>query len=391
MLFHITILFFYDNLQVYFDFLLFFCILQWIKDKSWDFFSLCTFTILHFYNFFMLNIIKNRKLYYSVSWVLTLVALLFIFVFPLNLWIDMTWGTQTEYTYTNLEIESVRNEVNDIKKTVTLSWTETEVINNIDVYKITWENKIAIVAWFDSSISEVELETLKVSFKNKALSTLKKLDTTVVETQYISIWKSFWDYIKNTAISTLIITVLGIALYLAWAFSWILTGWSIILSFSSIVIITLFHDVIVAVWFYVFTSNFLPDFKIDTFFVTALLTILWYSINDTIVVFDRIRANLKLHSKKHKKDLDEIINMSINETFARSLYTSFTVIMVLVAILFFWPETIKWFVLTMLYGTLIWTYSSIFIAAPMLYDFNKGKAIELYEKKEYNPDDKIVV
>lgn len=337
----------------------------------------------------MLNVIKNRKIYYSISWILTILALLFIFAFKLNLWIDMTWWTQTEYTYSNLEIEKVREEINEVKKTLTLSWVE--IINNVDIYKITWENKIAIVAWFDSSIKEGELENFKVDFKNKALNSLKKIDSTVVETQYISIWKSFWDYIKNTAISTLIITAIWIALYLAWAFSWILSWWGIILSFSSIVIITLFHDVIVAVWFYVFTSNFLPDYKIDTFFVTALLTILWFSINDTIVVFDRIRANLKLHSKKHKKDLDEIINMSINETLARSLYTSLTVIMVLISILIFWPETIKWFVLTMLYGTLIWTYSSIFIASPMLYDFNKGKAIEIYEKKEYNEDDKIVV
>jgi preprotein translocase SecF subunit len=337
----------------------------------------------------MLNVIKNRNIYYSISGFLTVLSLLFIFVFPLNLWIDMTWWTQTEYTYSNLEVEAVRANVDKVKDTFTLSWSE--IINNIDVYKITWENKIAIVAWFHTSIVDTELENIKVDFKNKTLASLKQLDPTVLETQYISIWKSFWDYIKNTAISTLIITVLWIALYLAWAFSWILSWWGIILSFSSIVILSLFHDVIVAVWFYVFTSNFLPDFKIDTFFVTALLTILWYSINDTIVIFDRIRANLKLNTKKNKKDLDEIINISINETFARSIYTSLTVIMVLVAILIFWPVTIKWFVLTMLYGTLIWTYSSIFIAAPMLYDFNKGKAIELYEKKEYNSDDKIVV
>lgn len=337
----------------------------------------------------MLKIIKNRKLYYSISWAFTILALLFIFTFKLNLWIDMTWWTQTEYTYSKLDVEQVRLSVEEIKKWSTFSGVE--IINNIDVYKVTWENKIAVVAWFDSSVNDTELENLKVDFKNKVLKKLKEVDSTVLETLYISIWKSFWDYIKNTAISTMIITVLWIAIYLARAFSWILTGWSIILSFSSIVILSLFHDVIVAVWFYVFTSNFLPDFKIDTFFVTALLTILWYSINDTIVVFDRIRANLKLYSKKHKKDLDEIIDLSINETFARSLYTSFTVIIVLIAILFFWPETIKWFVLTMLYGTLIGTYSSIFIASPLLYDFNKWKAIELYEKKEYNADDKIVV
>jgi len=338
----------------------------------------------------MLDVIKKRKNYYMVSIVLTILALLFIFVFKLNLWIDMTWWTQTEYTYSSdINIETIRTDIDSIKNEIQLNWKS--VINTIDVYKITWEQKFDIIAWFDSSIDDTNLEKLKNDFRTKALESLKKTDPEIIESQYINIWKSFWDYIKNTAILTLILTVSWIAIYLAWAFSWILTWWKIIMSFSSIVIITLFHDVIVASWFYVLTSDFLPDFKIDTFFVTALLTILWYSINDTIVVFDRIRANLKLHTKKDKKKFNEIINLSINETLARSLYTSFMVIIVLIAILIFWPINIKWFVLTMLYWTLIWTYSSIFIAAPMLYDFNKNKDLEIYEKKKLTPEDKMVV
>lgn len=339
----------------------------------------------------MLNVIKNRNLYYGVSWVLTVIALAFLFVFKLNLWIDMTWWTQTEYSYswTSITIEEVRKNVWEVEKTILNNWKN--VINSTEIYKITWEDKFAIIAWFDNSLDEKTLETYKIEFKSKAFASLKKLDPNLIETQYTNIWKSFWDYIKNTAILTLVLAVLWITIYLAWAFSWVLTGWKIILSFSGIVIITLFHDVVVAAWFYVFTSNFLPDFKIDTFFITALLTILWYSINDTIVVFDRIRSNLKLYTKKDKKSLDEIVNMSINETLARSIYTSLMVIIVLFSILLFWPETIKWFVLTMIYGTLIGTYSSIFISSPMLFDFNKNEKIELYERKEVREEDKYVV
>lgn len=337
----------------------------------------------------MLNVIKNRNLYYAVSIIITIIALAFLFIFKLNLWIDMTWGTQTEYSYKNIAIEDVRNNITEVKKWIT--YNSKEVINSTEIFKITWENKFAIIAWFDSSIPEKDLENLKIEFKTKALITLKKLDSEIIETQYINIWKSFWDYIKNTAILTLILAVFWIALYLAWAFSWVLNWWKIILSFSSIVIITLFHDVIVAAWFYVFTSNFFPEFKIDTFFITALLTILGYSINDTIVVFDRIRSNLKIYTKKDKKEFKDIINMSINETLARSLYTSLTVVIVLISILIFGPETIKWFVLTMIYWTLIGTYSSIFVSAPMLYDFNKHEKLEVYEKKVISDDDKIVV
>ncbi len=340
----------------------------------------------------MIDVIKNRSLYYAISWVLTVIALIFMFAIKLNLWIDMTGWTQTEYQYTsNLDIEKARETIVALEKTI-LSKEWKEVINSTEIFKITWEKKFSIIAWFDNSIEEKTLETYKIDFKTNALEVLKKEDSSIIETQYINIGKSFWDYIKNTAILTLILALFGIAIYLAWAFSWVLSWWRIILSFAWIVIITLFHDVIVAAWFYIFTSDFYPEFKVDTFFVTALLTILWYSISDTIVVFDRVRHNLKLHTNK-KKDtgLWNIVNLSINEMLTRSIYTSLMVMIVLVSIFIWWPDAIKWFVLTMIYWTLIWTYSSIFIAAPMLYDFNKSKKLELYEKKEMTIEDKIVV
>ena len=122
----------------------------------------------------------------------------------------------------------------------------------------------------------------------------------IIETKYTNIWKSFWDYIRNTAIVTLIIAIVSISIYIAWAFSWVVV-WVNILSFSVITIITLFHDILIASWLYILVSIFLPEFKIDTFFVTALLTILGYSINDTIVVFDRIRAIWKYLKEKTRR------------------------------------------------------------------------------------------
>jgi preprotein translocase SecF subunit len=112
------------------------------------------------------------------------------------------------------------------------------------------------------------------------------------------------------------------------------------MSFALITVITLFHDVFISSGLYIMTSNFLPEFKIDTYFITALLTTLGYSINDTIVVLDRIRTNLRAFGGRTKK-LDEIVNMSVSETLTRSIYTSLTVIFVLVAILILGPVTIK--------------------------------------------------
>jgi preprotein translocase SecF subunit len=157
---------------------------------------------------------------------------------------------------------------------------------------------------------------------------------------------------------------------------------------------TLFHDVLISTGLYIATSMFLPEFKIDTFFVTALLTILGYSINDTIVVFDRIRSNLiKYAGKKGKdgKELNEIVDLSITQTIVRSIYTSATLLFVLLTIFFFGPETIKGFVLVMIFGTIVGTYSSVFIASPLLYLANKDKKLTIYKKQVVNPEDKIVV
>ncbi len=334
-----------------------------------------------------LKIIKNRKPFLIVSVILFLLSLVMIFFWNLNLWIDMTWWTQSEYTYKELNINNIKEEISNEAQAVLLDWKP--VINATNAYKVTGENIISIVVWFDSSIDDVKLSELKESFREKTLAILQSSDSTVQESSYTNIWKSFWDYIKNTAIITLIIAIIWIALYVAWTFSWVVS-WISSVSFAAIVIITLFHDVVIASWFYILASNFFPEFKIDTFFITALLTILWYSINDTIVIFDRIRSNLEAWAKENKQ-LKTIIDMSVNESIRRSLYTSLTLLFVLITILFAWPESISGFVLVMIFGTIIGTYSSIFVASPLLYEINKNKKLSIIEKKAFNPEDKIVV
>lgn len=339
----------------------------------------------------MLQVIKNRKYFYAIEIVLFIFAILAPFFTDLNYWIDMTGGTQTEYTYNNanLDIEKIRTE------TEKLAWGFKNdshlIINSVQVYKIAGEQKFAIIAWFNNTaMTEVELEKYKLQFKNELLKIFSNIDNSVIETQYINVWKSFWDYIKKTAIITLILAIIWIAIYVSYAFSWVISGINAF-SFSGITILTLFHDVAVAAGLFIFAWIFFKEFQIDTFFITALLTILGYSINDTIVVFDRIRTNLEISVQKKNPDLKEIIDKSINETLTRSIYTSLTLFIVLVAIFFWGPEAIKWFTLVMIFWTVVGTYSSIFIAAPLLYDINKNKELKIMEKKTYNPDDKIVV
>jgi len=339
-----------------------------------------------------MDVLKNRVIYLAISGVFFLISLFLIFVPNLNLGIDMTWWIQMEYNYeNNINIDNIKQELDIEKDKFLNNWEKT--INNVKVYWITWEKTVAVVVWFYNNTDDKTLEKLKTNFKEKVFDTISKQDNTAKESRYVNIWKSFWDYIKDTAFITLALAIVAITFYVAFAFSWVVS-WISVISFALITIITLFHDVIISSWAYILTSLFLPEFQIDTFFITALLTILWYSINDTIVVFDRIRANLKKYAGikwQNKKSLDEIVNISVNQTITRSIYTSLTLFFVLLTIFFFWPETISGFILVMIFGTLVGTYSSIFIASPILYMVNKNKKLTKYIKDDWNVDHKIVV
>lgn len=320
------------------------------------------------------NFISKRFGFYSVGIFTSLVAIIALLVLPLNLWIDMTGWVQIEYSFTNkidvkADVESIAN---GIKKE--LLFNNQEAINNITTYKITWENKFVVEAWFNklNKLDWKALEDIKTSFKEKLSKKLWQINwNNIALTKYVNIWESFGDYIKKTAYITIIITILAISLYIAWAFRGSIE-WFSSFPFAGVTIITLAHDVLAALGFYLITSFFFPEFKVDTFFITAMLTVLGYSVSDTIVIMDRIRSNLRQKLTK-KIDFWNLINNSINETLARSLYTSFAVFLTLLAMFFFGPITIKGFILAMMYWTIFWTYSSIAIAAPMLYDFSGKK------------------
>jgi len=306
-----------------------------------------------------LNVIKNRYVYLAISWVFMLISLLALLFWNLNYWIDMTGWTKAEYSYSkdSLDLDKIRKDLeNEAEKIV---HNGKKVINAVKVYKIAWEKKIWVTTWYDNILLSSEdkklleqnnkltetkiaweiLSEIKKDFREKTLEVLKKYDPKIEETSYTNIGKSFGDYIKNTAYLTLFLAIIAIAIYVTNAFSWV-ASWISTTSFALITIVTLFHDVLIATGLYIITSIFYPEFKIDTFFITALLTILGYSINDTIVVFDRIRSNIKKLVKK--KSLEEIIEISVSETLRRSIFTSLTVFFVLLTVFFFWPESIKW-------------------------------------------------
>lgn len=335
-----------------------------------------------------LKIIENRKTYFIMSWIAILLSCAMIFFWNLNLGIDMTWWTQSEFAYDTYEYnsEEILELSQQIKDQIN---TAGNIISTVSTYKISWENAFVAEAGFSNSIDTQELETYKIQFRDVLEEEYKTL-WDISLTKYTNIWASFGEYIKNTAKLTLFLAIVAIAIYIAYAFSW--SAWGISsLSFAVITLVTLFHDVLISSGLYIFISWFFPHFQIDTFFITALLTILWYSINDTIIIFDRIRSNLKEFGWKWL-GLKEIIENSISETMTRSIYTSLTVAFVLLCVLILGPDSISWFTLTMLFGTIIGTFSSIFIASPLLYEFHKNITLTEFIKKEnYSDEDKMVV
>ena len=162
--------------------------------------------------------------------------------------------------------------------------------------------------------------------------------------------------LRKQATLAFILALAGMLIYLGWRFEWV---------FGSSAVLTLFHDVIITVGISILAGR-----KISVPMLAAFLTIVGYSVNDTIVVFDRIRENMKI---KRGEPLERIINLSINQTLSRTLLTSLTTLLAVLALYFLGSATIKDFSFAIAVGIVIGTYSSIFIASPLLLLWRKEK------------------
>ena len=177
-----------------------------------------------------------------------------------------------------------------------------------------------------------------------------------------SISPSVGANLRNNSIIAIILVLVGISLYIAFAFrkaSRPISSWK----YGWITLLTLFHDVAIPAGMLAILGHF-ANVQIDSDFIVALLVVMGFSVHDTIVVFDRIRENLLNH--RGKMPFATIVNDSVNQTLARSINTSLTLILVLLALYFVGPADLQYFVLTLLVGVTTGIYSSIFIASPAL-------------------------
>ena len=182
------------------------------------------------------------------------------------------------------------------------------------------------------------------------------------ELRFTTIGPTVGSTMKEKALMALSLAIIAIVLFIAFAFRKIprsISPWK----FGYCAIAALVHDILITLGLFAFLGQFM-GVEIDMLFITALLTIMGFSVHDTIVVFDRIRENLKLQDRN--STFGDTANLALNQTMARSINTSLSTLITLLALLFFASESIYWFVFALVFGILIGTYSSVFIASPLL-------------------------
>lgn len=300
-----------------------------------------------------MDIIKYKYIFLSVSGILILASVISVSVFGFNLGIDFVGGTlwqikPTIYDSANGEARRERKQptTNDLKEFFENDLKE----KNISVYSAEGESFLIRL----NHLSE-EKHREYLQFLNNKLGGIEELS-------YETIGPTIGKELRNKAIKAVIFVLLGISLYVIYAFrksSAFIKSWK----YGLITLLTLFHDIIIPTGLLAFLGWKL-GIELDTQFIVALLVIMGFSVHDTIVVFDRIRENLS--TSLGKSDLPQIVNSSIKQTMARSINTSLTLIFVLVALFFFGPISLKYFILIMLVGTTVGVYSSIFVASPLL-------------------------
>ncbi len=207
----------------------------------------------------------------------------------------------------------------------------------------------------------------------KYLSVLKNKIPSFDELSFQSIGPSIGVELRKDALIAIGLVLIGISLYIAFAFrkaSRPVSSWK----YGIVTLLTLFHDVAIPAGLLALLGHFLK-IEIDSNFVVALLVVMGFSVHDTIVVFDRIRENLL--KSRGREDFETLINASVNQTLARSINTSLTLILVLVAMYFTGPINLRYFILTLLVGVTTGIYSSIFIASPALLIFGKSPSKSL--------------
>jgi len=282
-----------------------------------------------------INFVKYRKVYYIFSGILILLSLISLVSFGLKPGIDLAGGSIVDLNFkdsrpSNEQIEEKLKDFN---------------LGEIVIQPV--GDKEVIIRTKD--ISEATHQEI-----------LKKFEG-VEERSFESIGPTIGNELKQKTKSAMILALLAIAGYVAFAFrkvSWPVSSWK----YGLATLIALFHDIIIPLGLFAYLGK-AHNVEITIPIIAAILTILGFSVHDTIVIFDRIRENIL---KRRSQSFEEIVNLSLNQTLGRSINTVLTVMFVVLSLFFFGGETLRYFSLALIIGTISGAYSSIFIASSLL-------------------------
>jgi preprotein translocase subunit SecF len=287
----------------------------------------------------MYKIIRNSKIWFIVSGLLVVGGLVSLIIFGLRIGIDYRGGTIIEIQSNNdqrVEIVTETLQKSGYSNFQVKPSGQSEV--NIKIRSITNDEHLALL----SSLTDNLKDAREISYDNVGPTIGKDL--------------------TRRSIYSVILASIGIIVYIAYAFRKLpkpLSSWK----FGVSAVIALAHDLLITIGAFALLGHFFYWMEVDVLFITALLTIMGFSVHDTIVVYDRLRENF---IKNPHQDILITTEESVNQTLARSISTSMTVVLVLLSLLILGSPSIRHFIVTLTIGIIIGTYSSIFVASPMV-------------------------
>lgn len=295
----------------------------------------------------MYRIVQKRNYLFALSLILLIPGIIAFALWGLRLGIDFTGGTLVSVTIPSApQADAVRTTI------AGMSLGDTTVQSTGgDTYDVR-------MPYLTNEQHTTFETTLTATYRDAQVDSFETIGPTIGKE------------LRQRAVVALSLVLLAILIYISWAFRKVSRGPVPSWMYGLSALIALVHDVFMVIGIFAIVGHFF-DVEVNSLFVTALLTVLGFSVHDTIVVFDRIRERLRVSSQQ---TYEGVVNESLNQTMVRSLNTSLATVIVLLALFFFGGESIRMFVLALIIGIVSGTYSSIFVASPLLVVYERLKA-----------------
>jgi preprotein translocase subunit SecF len=310
----------------------------------------------------MLDIVGRRYLYYLISAVVVVPGLISLVLFGLNFSIDFTGGSILE-----------------------LQFEQAVVVQPAQLKELFGEYGFGdtMVQSSPGNIFLIRSKTLDAETKGKIQGDLEERFGSFTELRFESVGPAVGGEVQRRAYIVVGVAAVAILIYISFAFRHVMSP----VRYGTCAIIAMVHDIFVVVGL-ASILGWLRGFEVDALFLTALLTVIGFSVHDSIVVFDRIRENSRRYAGR---PIEDVVNHSIIQTLDRSINTQLTVVFTLTALLLFGGITIRSFVLTLLIGIISGTYSSIFNASPLLVEWERRPDLLLYALSALVPPAGLII